>query len=147
MSAKPAYSGKRAPRPPARLAGKRATRQRGAVVEALEEAAGFRSAQEIHRLIRRRGRGVGLATVYRSLQSLAESGEADTLVSDEGETLYRLCSRSDHHHHLVCRGCGLSVEVASPSVERWASQTARRHGFTDPTHDLEVWGLCPECSE
>ena len=95
----------------------RQTRQRTAVSALMDELAEFRSAQEIHDLLKARGEQVGLTTVYRSLQSLAASGDVDFLVTDDGETVYRRCS-TQHHHHLVCRECGATVEVSGPAVER-----------------------------
>src|SRR3954469_2992202 len=83
----------------------RATRQRAAVAAALAEVDEFRSAQELHDLLKHRGDSVGLTTVYRTLQSLADAGEVDVLRTDDGESVYRRCS-DGHHHHLVCRSCG-----------------------------------------
>jgi Fur family transcriptional regulator, ferric uptake regulator len=123
----------------------RSTRQRAAVAGILAEVSEFRSAQEIHSLLRARGDAIGLTTVYRTLQAFADTGEVDVLVGDDGETRYRRCSRG-HHHHLVCRSCGRTVEVAGPAVERWAAQTAAEHGFVDVHHTLEIFGRCPECA-
>ena len=124
----------------------RATRQRAAVAEALARAERFRSAQQLHDDLRQGGTSVGLTTVYRHLQALAEAGAVDVLRSDDGEARYRACGTEEHHHHLVCRGCGRSVEVAGPAVERWATSVAAEHGFSDVTHTLEVFGLCGSCT-
>jgi len=93
----------------------RATRQRVAVSSILDEIDDFRSAQDIHAILRSRGDSVGLTTVYRTLQSLADAGKVDVLRTGEGESVYRRCSTS-HHHHLVCRNCGRTVEVEGPAV-------------------------------
>jgi Fur family ferric uptake transcriptional regulator len=111
----------------------------------LAETDEFRSAQDLHDLLRRRGDSVGLTTVYRTLQALAEAGEVDVLRTDDGEAVYRRCS-TGHHHHLVCRGCGRTVEVAGPTVERWADQVAAEHGFTEVSHTLEIFGTCADCA-
>ena len=124
----------------------RRTRQRAAVTRALEERDGFVSAQQLHDDLRHQGESVGLTTVYRSLQALAETGEVDLLVTDDGETVYRRCS-PEHHHHLVCRSCGRTVEIAGPAVEAWADAVASEHGFRDISHTLEVFGLCADCPE
>jgi Fur family transcriptional regulator, ferric uptake regulator len=123
----------------------RPTRQRAAVAELLAEQADFRSAQQIHAELRGRGEAVGLATVYRNLALMAESGEIDTLVRADGETVYRRCGAAFHHHHLVCRRCGRTLEISGPGVERWAQAVAEEHGFTEVSHQLELFGLCPEC--
>lgn len=127
------------------MSGLRTTRQRTAVAAALDEVEGFRSAQDIYALLREKGETVGLTTVYRTLQALAEAGEVDVLRTGDGEAAYRRCGTS-HHHHLVCRVCGRTVEVEGPTVERWASQVAHDHGFTEVSHTVEVFGRCPACS-
>ena len=63
------------------------------------------------------------------------------LRTDDGETVYRRCGTS-HHHHLVCRECGRTVEVEAPDVERWATAVAAQHGFADVAHTLEIFGVC-----
>jgi len=123
----------------------RATRQRAAVSDVLAGADGFRSAQELHEELRRSGASVGLTTVYRHLQALADSGGVDVLHSGDGEARYRACPTDEHHHHLVCRQCGASVEVAGPTVEAWAEAVAAEHGYGDVTHSVEVFGTCGRC--
>jgi len=123
----------------------RATRQRVAVSSILDEIDDFRSAQDIHAILRSRGDSVGLTTVYRTLQSLADAGKVDVLRTGEGESVYRRCSTS-HHHHLVCRTCGRTVEVEGPAVERWAEKVGAEHGFVRVTHNVEVFGTCPDCA-
>jgi Fur family ferric uptake transcriptional regulator len=125
--------------------GVRATRQRAAVASVLESVDDFRSAQELHDLLRHRGQSVGLTTVYRTLQALAESGEVDVLRTPDREVMYRRCS-SGHHHHLVCRHCGRTVEVEGPAVERWSSAVADQHGFVEVDHTLEIVGTCGGCA-
>lgn len=122
----------------------RQTRQRTAVAELLAEINDFRSAQQLHDDLRHRGESVGLTTVYRCLQSLSAAGEIDFLINDEGETVYRKCS-GEHHHHLVCRACGATVEIAGPTVERWADAVAAEHGYAEVSHTMELFGLCPKC--
>lgn len=124
----------------------RRTRQRAAVDEVLDETTDFVSAQELHAMLRSRGAGVGLATVYRTLQALADDGRVDVLRSDGGEIVYRRCLRDEHHHHLVCRSCGATVEVAGPAVERWTKSVADKHGYVDVSHTLEIFGTCPRCA-
>jgi Fur family ferric uptake transcriptional regulator len=124
--------------------GRRPTRQRAAVAAVLADVDEFRSAQELHALLRDAGEKVGLATVYRTLQTMAADGSIDMLRTAEGEAVYRACS-TGHHHHLVCRDCGRTIEVEGPAVERWADAIAAEHGFTGITHTVEVFGTCPDC--
>jgi Fur family ferric uptake transcriptional regulator len=124
----------------------RPTRQRSDVTAALDALDGFRSAQDLYDDLRASGRRVGLTTVYRTLQALAEAGEVDVIRKPDGEAIYRRCAHRDHHHHLVCRSCGKSFEVEGDEVESWTARVARRHGFTAVTHTVEVAGLCSGCS-
>jgi Fur family ferric uptake transcriptional regulator len=124
----------------------RSTRQREAIAAVLEDVTEFRSAQEIHDELRRRGNQVGLATVYRQLGSLAERGEVDVLHTLGGETVYRRCAAEVHHHHLVCRSCGKTVEFEGPEIERLADRVARREGFRDVSHTVEILGTCSDCA-
>jgi Fur family ferric uptake transcriptional regulator len=124
----------------------RSTRQRAAVAAALNEVDEFRSAQELHDMLKHRGDSVGLTTVYRTLQSLADAGEVDVLRTSDGEAVYRRCSTGEHHHHLVCRGCGKAVEVEGPAVEEWAESVAAEHGFVNVAHTVEIFGTCAECA-
>ena len=123
----------------------RTTRQRTAIEGLLATVEEFQSAQEIHaRLVADRS-AVGLSTVYRTLQALSDSGELDVLRQENGEALYRRCS-ARHHHHLICRACGRTVEVEGPDVEAWANRVAATQGFVNPTHNVEVFGTCADCA-
>jgi Fur family ferric uptake transcriptional regulator len=125
--------------------GPRPTRQRVAVLEALGSVDDFRSAQELHEILAAAGSSVGLATVYRTLQLYADSGDVDVLRREDGEAIYRRCSET-HHHHLVCRSCGATVEVEGPAVERWTTAMAAEYGYSDVSHTLEIFGTCAACS-
>lgn len=133
------------PRPAAPVPRLRSTRQRTAVARLLDDTDDFRSAQEIHEQLRRNGEGIGLTTVYRTLQTLADAGEIDVLRTATGEALYRRCS-AHHHHHLVCRDCGRTVEIEGPTVELWAEKVAHEHNFTHINHTVEISGTCPNCA-
>ncbi|MFC4372536.1 Fur family transcriptional regulator [Nocardia halotolerans] len=130
--------------PAGKQVGIRSTRQRSAISALLSDTDEFRSAQELHDELRKRGEGIGLTTVYRTLQSLSDAGMVDVLRTDTGESVYRQCS-SGHHHHLVCRHCGRTVEVEGPTVEAWAEEIAGEHGFTQVSHTLEIFGACRDC--
>lgn len=122
----------------------RATRQRAAVRTELDRVDAFRSAQEIHADLASQGTAIGLSTVYRALQALVSTGDVDVIARSDGESAYRACGER-HHHHLVCRDCGRTQEVEGEAVEVWAQAIARRHGYRDVTHVVEVFGTCREC--
>ncbi|WP_238147629.1 MULTISPECIES: Fur family transcriptional regulator [Micrococcaceae] len=124
----------------------RNTRQRRTVVEALDTLEEFHSAQDFHRIVSDRGGRVSLATVYRILQSLEDTGEVDVVQSDDGQALYRKCLADDHHHHLLCRRCGAAEDIEADVVEQWAEQVGSRFGFTEIAHTIELTGLCAQCT-
>ena len=126
----------------------RTTRQGGAVRDALAEAGGFRSAQDVYAALRSEGDTVGLSTVYRHLQAFADQGLVDVIHTPDGESTYRYCGEAtqSHHHHLVCRRCGHAEEIEGRAIERWASTVADKYGYTDVDHTVEVFGLCASCS-
>jgi Fur family transcriptional regulator, ferric uptake regulator len=119
--------------------------RRDDVLATLAAAPGFLAAQQVYTRLRARQIGIGLATVYRVLAALEAEGVADVVRSAGGETLYRLCRSSGHHHHLLCRDCGRAEELDAAVVERWAAGVAREHGFDDVSHTVEIVGRCSRC--
>jgi Fur family ferric uptake transcriptional regulator len=119
----------------------RRTEQREAIVDALRSSDRAVTAQELHTQLD----GVGLATVYRNLQRLADEGDADTLRRDNGELAFLLCG-GGHHHHLTCRICGKVVEVRDCALDDWAVGVARSHGFSEVEHRAELVGVCAACA-
>ena len=123
----------------------RSTRQKRALAAILDASDGFRSAQDLFAELRARGENAGLTTVYNQLRALAGSGAVDALRGEDGETRYRRCG-AGHHHHLVCRQCGRTVEVEGQEAERWAASVASSHGFVDVSHTVEILGTCGQCA-
>ncbi len=114
----------------------RRTDQREAIVEALRASDRAVTAQELHGQLD----GVGLATVYRNLQRLAETGDADTLRRENGELAFLLCG-AGHHHHLSCRECGRVEQVRDCRLDDWANEWSRpTHGFSQVEHHAELVG-------
>lgn len=130
---------------PPPVPGQRSTRQRAAIAELLAQTDDFLSVQQLHDQLRNRGESIGLTTVYRNLQALAGAGQVDAIWDGSGETRYRHCS-DGHHHHLVCRECGSTVEIQADRVEKWAASVAAEHHFTDLSHTLEIFGRCGACA-
>ena len=124
---------------------RRQTWQKDAVMHALGQSQGFVSAQQLHKQLTQHGSAIGLATVYRTLNTLVADGLADSLVN-AGESLFRDCSK-DHHHHLICNSCGVAVEIEAQQAEAWASQVAKDNGFTQVTHTIDIFGICKACSK
>lgn len=127
------------------MASLRNTKQRQVISNLLTNLDGFISAQALHQHIGDAGEVIGLATVYRTLQSMAEAGLVDVVRDQSGEMLFRACQTKQHHHHLVCRNCGAAKELQAEEVESWASQLAAKYGYIQVEHQVEIFGLCPRC--
>src|ERR1039457_5010894 len=112
----------------------RNTNQRREVIRALERVQGFVSAQDLHELIVRDGGEVALATGYSQLKKLSDAQQVDVVMTEGGEARCRRCVDDSHHHHLACRTCGATVEVAAPELERWAHALAKQFGYVDVRH-------------
>jgi Fur family ferric uptake transcriptional regulator len=103
----------------------RSTQQKRALAAVLEASDGFRSAQELHAELQTQGENVALTTVYNQVRALADAGELDALRSDDGETRYRRCASGEHHHHLICRHCGIAIKSKD---QRSSAGPPRREG-------------------
>ena len=122
----------------------RRTRQRTEIRDAVEASTSFATSQETHDRLRRDGSTVGLATVYRALQAMASSGEVDAIRTPDGQIAYRTCTPG-HHHHLVCRSCGRTVEISLPGLEDLTRSIAGEYGFAEIDHEVEFFGTCADC--
>ena len=124
----------------------RNTRQRAEIRDAIASGTGFSTSQDVHDRMRRDGSKVGLATVYRALQAMAAGGELDTIRIPDGQIAYRTCTPG-HHHHLVCRGCGRTVEISLPGLEETTRRIAGEYGFAAIDHEVEFFGTCADCND
>ena len=128
----------------AKPATKRNTRQKEAVRLALTQTNGFVTAQQLHQGLQKLGSLAGLATVYRALADLAETGDAERITDSDGQMRFRACT-SSHHHHLICRNCSKTVEIDADEVEVWAGRIAKAQGFSEVSHTIELFGTCQAC--
>ena len=129
-------------------AGLRAGGARGAVVELLARQECALSAIEIEDALRERGRRVGRATVYRVLDELDGLGLVTRIEIGDGLTRFEAVypDRAEHHHHLVCDGCGKLTPFTDDELERTIRRVARRESFTINDHDVTLHGSCEDCS-
>lgn len=88
---------------------------------------------------------VGRATVFRTVKLLQELELVCRVPLEDGSVRYQR-SHGEHHHHLVCRGCGSVAEFSDAELDQRILQQARAHGFTLEGHSLELYGLCAECA-
>ena len=127
-----------------RGAGYRMTRSRRSVVEAIASRRRPFSSAEILGQVSGQEGSVGRATVFRTLDVLQDLGMLERVEHPDGSWGYVACSRG-HHHHAICSGCGLVVELRICDVERNAETEATRAGFAIRGHRLEYYGLCSSC--
>jgi Fur family transcriptional regulator, ferric uptake regulator len=90
---------------------------------------------------------VGRATVFRTLDLLTAQGALERIDLPSGEHAYVSCAPREHHHHVVCRQCGRSVEVVDPGLAEVVSAISDRSGYRIDGHRLELYGLCPVCAK
>lgn len=127
-------------------AGHRSGGARRAVIESLAAQSCCRSAQEIFDQLRGDGRRVGIASVYRVLDMLVGMGLVQRLDLGGGTSRYEpALPGGEHHHHLVCVGCGDVRPFEDPALERAITATARRSDFRVDAHDVVLRGRCPDC--
>lgn len=129
-----------------RAAGVAVTPQRLAIFGHLVATDRHPSADELYAAVRRAMPTLSLATVYKTLDTLADIG-AVRLVSRLGPRA-RWDANLDAHHHLVCTGCGTVTDVTEPRLEavaRPAAVVAARHGFEAAGHSVEIFGRCAAC--
>ncbi len=129
-----------------RAAGLRRGGARRAVVEYLERQDCCRSAQEIHDGITASGGAVGVASIYRALDTLAELHLVQRVDAGDGIARYE-AARADHHHHhhLVCDDCGKVAPFTDEPLERALERAAGRLGYALAQHDVVLRGACEDC--
>lgn len=127
-------------------AGQRITPQRDLVAGVLEQAGRPLSAAELYEAVGRSGRGVGRATVFRTLQSLEDAGIVQHVVLPGNQAAYLLCQVAGHHHHLVCRQCGAADDLAEDEVAPFLAALEDGHRFQVDHANFAVYGTCARCT-
>lgn len=122
------------------------TKQRRAVLEAFLGSEDHVSAEELYKLVTEKEPKIGLATVYRTLSLLTQSGLASELDFGDGQKRYEHKFMHSHHDHMICTECGKIIEFSHPMIEKLQEEVAGRHGFKLTSHKLDLFGLCTECS-
>ena len=123
------------------------TTQREQVAEVLFAAGGHLSVDDVEQLLRGRDLHVGKATIYRTLDLLADSGMIVERDFGEGFRRYERVPGHPHHEHLICLRCGKVVEFQNDRLERMKSLIADEYGFRHSHHRLEIYGVCRECQQ
>lgn len=127
--------------------GLKRTRQRELIVETFFGLDGHLSVEDVWNRVREADHRVSVATVYRTMKLLAESGLAHAQNFGDGQTRYERAVGRDHHDHLICTGCGRIVEFENDQIERLQEAVARKQGFKVTSHKMELYGLCKSCQQ
>ena len=128
-----------------RQQGYRLTPQRKAVIEIMEKYNGHLTIGEIYERVLAEFPGIGLVTVYRVVNLLADLGLVCRLNIGSDSQCYLLRRPAGHHHHLVCSRCGRSVDFSNCNLDELENRLARETGFEIEEHILEIHGRCPDC--
>ncbi len=127
------------------MKGLRATRQRDLILDVFLSTHQHISVEELYLKVKAANRGIGQATVYRTLKLFVEAGLAREIVLHDGQTRYEHLVAGEHHDHLICTGCNSIIEFENEAIEELQREIAARHGFVIKSHKLELYGLCPSC--
>jgi Fur family ferric uptake transcriptional regulator len=127
--------------------GRRSGGARRAVVELLGRQDCCLTAQQIFDHLRAGGRQVGIATVYRVLEQLSERGLVQRIELGAGIARYEAARPGgEHHHHLVCDGCGKVEAFADDELESVIHAVEGRSGYSVAAHDVVLHGACRDCT-
>ncbi len=125
--------------------GLKSTRQRDVIVETFLKLPGHWSVEDVWSRVRQADARISVATVYRTMKLLVESGLAHSRNFGDGQTRYEAAQGRDHHDHLICTNCGSIIEFEDDRIESLQDAVARKHGFKVQSHKLELYGLCKNC--
>jgi Fur family ferric uptake transcriptional regulator len=129
------------------------TGPRQAIVGFLSRRPGHVSAKDIYGSLSRAFPGIGMTTVYRTLDLLERTGFVQRVTLGDGQARYEFKppEAKDHHHHLICTGCGKIIDYSDFAreelelVRKTEERLTRRHGFRIHDHNIEFLGLCEKC--
>jgi len=125
--------------------GLKSTRQRSLIIDTFLAAPGHVSVEELWSKVRSADAKVSVATVYRTMKLLADSGLAEARNFGDGQTRYEASMGKHHHDHLICTNCGTIIEFENDRIEQLQDVIAKRHGFKVTSHKMELYGLCKNC--
>jgi len=131
-----------------RRKGYKFTPERRAVVEEVVSHHGHFDVEELYKRVKRRKNAkVSLATIYRTLPLLVESGLIREVMRCQGRGIYEHVWGHRHHDHLVCVNCGRVIEFHEERIEKLQNEVCRKYGFHPLEHRLGIRGYCKDCWE
>ena len=126
--------------------GLRHTEQREKVLDVFLATERHVTVQELYDLVRNKHKGIGYATVARTMKPICESGLCRQVDFGDGALRYEHKYGHEHHDHLICIKCGKFEEIYSPKLEKIQRELVKKHGYVQESHKLDIFGLCPECA-
>jgi len=126
--------------------GLRRTEQRDKVLDTFLSTEKHVTVQELYDLVRQRHKGIGYATVARTVKLMCDSGVCRQVDFGEGALRYEHKYGHGHHDHLICVRCGRFEEIFSPKLEEIQHELVKKHGYVQQSHKLDIFGLCPRCA-
>lgn len=123
----------------------RDTAQRGLILDAFLKREEHLSAEQLYDIVKKRDPSIGQATVYRVLKLISESGLAREVDFGDGLLRYEHSYNHPHHDHLICRGCGKTVEVMDSVIEELQKRVAEKFGYELTDHEMYLYGQCASC--
>ena len=127
--------------------GLRYTPQREEILKVFLSVEKHLSADELHRLVRRKNHDIGYVTVYRTMKLLQEAGLCNEVDFGDGISRFEHRYGHEHHDHLICVQCGSYTEVVKPKIEKLQDGLAKERGFLPLRHKLQIFGICSKCSK
>ncbi|MCK8817468.1 transcriptional repressor [Natroniella sulfidigena] len=123
------------------------TAQRDLILQILTDNEGEHlSAEEIYNIVKQQDNGIGLATVYRTLELFGELGIVQQLNFDDNCRRYELEGNNDeHHHHLICIDCGTVIEFNDQILEDFEADLEKGYNFSVTEHSIKFYGYCEDC--
>lgn len=126
--------------------GLRYTPQREEILKAFLSAEKHLSADELHKIVKKKNPNIGYITVYRTMKLLDEAGLCSKVDFGDGVSRFEHKYEHGHHDHLICVKCGGCTEVMKPRIERLQDELAKERRFIPLKHKLQIFGICSKCS-
>jgi len=123
----------------------RLTTQRQIILEELAKVKTHPTASELYNMVRKRLPRIGLGTVYRNLELMAENGMI--LKLEVGGTQKRFDATTDTHYHIRCSNCGKVDDIDTPVLEELVKEAAASSSYQVLGHHVEFSGICPSCQK
>ena len=127
--------------------GLRYTPQREEILKVFLSVERHLSAEELHKIVRKKYPGIGYVTVYRTMKLLEDAGLCNEVDFGDGIARFEHRYGHGHHDHLVCIKCGSFTEVVNPEIEKLQDELAKERRFIASKHKLQIFGICSKCSK